>query len=171
MLAINLQVLNYVNNLLEQNMHVVADLAETKSHTTKTDFWLVSPRTSKATDQYMSDLAQATHSNNLSDAKYLKQLKRKIPIFNKTDELLLAFYERKVPLAHAVWFIKLTKATQSCKEQIKSMEKTYHGNFNWPDLFQYDEGQISEVEIPGLGRSSSIKMAKMQLIFLKISAH
>ncbi|XP_054168464.1 mediator of RNA polymerase II transcription subunit 12-like protein isoform X2 [Oppia nitens] len=68
----------------------------------KDNIWFVTSKSKNAVDQWFKDLA--------SNTKTLSQLSRKVPIFNKKEEIFSSLYEFKIPLFKAQWFIKMSAA-------------------------------------------------------------
>ncbi|KAI1305889.1 Mediator of RNA polymerase II transcription subunit 12-like protein [Halotydeus destructor] len=68
----------------------------------KDNTWLVTPRVKVQVDAWFKDLATGT--------KTLSQLARKVPLFNKKEEVLIQLYDTQVPMLKAAWFIKMTAA-------------------------------------------------------------
>ena len=71
---------------------------------TKDNVWLVTSKTKNAVDAWFKDLA--------SNAKTLSQLCRKVPVFNKEEEIFSSLYEFKIPMFKAEWFLKMSSAHQ-----------------------------------------------------------
>lgn len=69
---------------------------------TKDNFWLVVGKNKPAVDTWFRDLANAQ--------KPYSQLLRKVPIFNKKEEVLVTLSEHKVPMSRAIWYIKMSAA-------------------------------------------------------------
>lgn len=64
------------------------------------EIWYVHAKTKHAVDNWFRDLANGTKS--------LGQLGKRIPIFNSKEGMFAQLYESHVPLAKAVWFIKMS---------------------------------------------------------------
>lgn len=64
------------------------------------EIWYVHAKTKHAVDNWFRDLANG--------AKSLGQLGKRIPIFNSKEGMFAQLYESHVPLAKAVWFIKMS---------------------------------------------------------------
>jgi mediator of RNA polymerase II transcription subunit 12 len=69
---------------------------------TKDNFWLVVGKNKPAVDNWFRDLANAQ--------KPYSQLLRKVPIFNKKEEVLMTLCEHQVASSRAVWYIKMSAA-------------------------------------------------------------
>ena len=64
--------------------------------------WLVTQRAKNAIDSWFRDLA--------SGSKSLTQMIRKVPFFNKKEEIFVILNEFSVPMVKAIWFIKMSSA-------------------------------------------------------------
>lgn len=64
--------------------------------------WLVTQRTKNAIDSWFRDLCSGTKS--------LTQMIRKVPFFNKKEEIFAILNEFSVPMSKAIWFIKMSSA-------------------------------------------------------------
>lgn len=66
--------------------------------------WLVTntQRTKNAIDSWFRDLCSGTKS--------LTQMVRKVPFFNKKEEIFAILNEFSVPMTKAIWFIKISSA-------------------------------------------------------------
>jgi mediator of RNA polymerase II transcription subunit 12 len=69
---------------------------------TKDNMLLATPRTKLAVDCWFKDLTNGTKS--------LTQLTRKVPFFNKKEEIFVQLNEFGVPMSKAIWFIKMSSA-------------------------------------------------------------
>uniref|UniRef100_A0A2R5LGN9 Putative thyroid hormone receptor-associated protein complex subunit n=1 Tax=Ornithodoros turicata TaxID=34597 RepID=A0A2R5LGN9_9ACAR len=65
----------------------------------KEHFWPVTARSKNAIEAWFKDLA---------GSKPLTSLAKKVPIFNKKEEIFLTLFEFSVPMLRAAWFIKMT---------------------------------------------------------------
>lgn len=82
---------------------------------TKDHFWLVTGKNKTAVDNWFRDLANC--------GKPLSGLAKKVPIFNKREEVLLTLSENQVPIMRAVWFIKMTAAYASAMSEANKTKK------------------------------------------------
>ena len=73
-----------------------------QSINTKDNFWLVVGKNKQAVENWFRDLSNAQ--------KPYSQLLRKVPIFNKKEEVLVTLTEHKVPTSRGVWYIKMSAA-------------------------------------------------------------
>ena len=69
---------------------------------TKDNMWLVTQRAKNAIDSWFRDLS--------SGSKSLTQMIRKVPFFNKKEEIFVILNEFSVPMVKAIWFIKMSSA-------------------------------------------------------------
>ncbi|KFM72974.1 Mediator of RNA polymerase II transcription subunit 12-like protein, partial [Stegodyphus mimosarum] len=67
----------------------------------KDNFWPVTARSKNAIEAWFKDLA---------GSKSLTILAKKVPIFNKKEEIFMTLYEFSVPMLRAAWFIKMSSA-------------------------------------------------------------
>ncbi|GAB6019774.1 hypothetical protein CHUAL_001322 [Chamberlinius hualienensis] len=67
----------------------------------KDNFWPVTARSKAAVEAWFKDLA---------GRKPLSVLGKKVPIFNKKEEIFMTLFEYAVPMIRAAWFIKMTSA-------------------------------------------------------------
>ena len=83
--------------------------------TNKDNIWLVTSKSKNAVDAWFKDLA--------SNTKTLSQLSRKVPIFNKKEEIFSTLYEFKVPMFKAEWFLKMSYAYQIAMSESNNKSK------------------------------------------------
>ena len=69
---------------------------------TKDHFWAVTNRSKEQAKSWMSDL---------SGSKPLAQLAKKVPTYNKREDILQNLVEHSVPLVRATWFLKVCVST------------------------------------------------------------
>lgn len=86
----------------KQEINTFHDTAKKKPPINTKDAWLVTQRSKLAVDAWFRDLS--------TGAKTLTQLSRKVPIFNKKEEIFLQLYEFQIPMLKAAWFIKMSSA-------------------------------------------------------------
>lgn len=87
----------------KQELNTLQDTGRRKPQINpKDNIWLVTQRSKTMVDAWFRDLASGT--------KTLAQLSRKVPIFNKKEEIFLQLYEFQVPMFKANWFIKMSSA-------------------------------------------------------------
>ena len=79
------------------------------------DHWLVTGKNKAAVDTWFRDLANCN--------KPLSGLAKKVPIFNKREEVLLTLSENQVPMIRAVWFIKMTAAYAAAMSETNKTKK------------------------------------------------
>ena len=73
------------------------------------NFWLVTQKNKAAADNWMKDLATRTSLDEKGRSIYTG-LARRVPIFNKKEEVLISLCEHNVPITRGVWLIKMTAA-------------------------------------------------------------
>ena len=81
---------------------------------TKDHFWPVTPRVKHVVETWMKDLA---------GNKPLSVLGKKVPIFNKREEIFLILAEHSVPLLRAAWFLKMTASYNSAISEAKTKKR------------------------------------------------
>ncbi|KAL1427763.1 hypothetical protein MTO96_003109 [Rhipicephalus appendiculatus] len=84
----------------KQELNTIQDSARKKQQVNaKEHFWPVTARSKNAIEAWFRDLA---------GSKPLTSLAKKVPIFNKKEEIFLTLFEFSVPMLRAAWFIKMT---------------------------------------------------------------
>ena len=78
------------------------------------DFWLVTGKNKNACDRYFRDLA--------SD-KDFKYLAKKVPIFNRNEEIIMKLVEFEVPCSRGVWLIKMHAAYKAAMNEANKSKK------------------------------------------------
>ena len=78
----------------------LTDTSKKRQSINTKDHWLVTGRNKAAVDNWFKDFVHRPFSS----------LVRRIPIFNKKEELLVGLCEHQIPLNRAVWFIKMSAA-------------------------------------------------------------
>ncbi|RWS26166.1 thyroid hormone receptor-associated protein-like protein, partial [Leptotrombidium deliense] len=86
----------------KQELNTFQDTGRKKPQITKDNIWLVTQRSKNSADQWFKELT--------TNSKSLTQLGRKVPIFNKKEEVFLQLYDSQVPMFKACWFIKVSSA-------------------------------------------------------------
>ena len=81
---------------------------------TKDNFWAVTPRHKHVVEAWMKDLA---------GTKPLSALAKKVPIFNKREEIFLVLAEHSVPMIRAAWFLKMTASYNSAISEAKTKKR------------------------------------------------
>ena len=79
------------------------------------DFWLVTQKTKPLCDKYFRDLAEQT-----KDFRYLA---KKVPIFNRNEEIIVKLVEFEVPYSRGVWLIKMHAAYKSGMNEVNKSKK------------------------------------------------
>jgi len=92
----------YFSALLSEKhrINTLKDTQKKKQLVNTKEIWYVHAKTKHAVDNWFRDLANGTKS--------LGQLGKRIPIFNSKEGMFSQLYESHVPLAKAVWFIKMS---------------------------------------------------------------
>jgi mediator of RNA polymerase II transcription subunit 12 len=83
---------------------------------TKDHFWHVThtPRHKQVLEAWMRDLA---------GGKPLSTIAKKVPIFNKREEIFLTLSEHNVPMIRAGWFLKMTASYNSAISEAKTKKR------------------------------------------------
>ncbi|XP_013408893.1 mediator of RNA polymerase II transcription subunit 12-like protein [Lingula anatina] len=81
---------------------------------TKDNFWPVTARSKQAIENWFKDLA---------GSKPLTQIGRKVPVFNKREEIFTTLCEYNVPLIRAAWFLKMNNAYTVAMNESKTKSK------------------------------------------------
>ena len=79
------------------------------------NFWLVTGKNKASVDLWLKDLATGTGVDDLGKHSGQQRgtfsaLARKVPIFNKKEDVICALCEHQVPVMRGVWLIKMTAA-------------------------------------------------------------
>ena len=99
------------------------------------NFWLVTQKNKAAADNWMKDLATRTSLDEKGRSIYTV-LARRVPIFNKKEEVLISLCEHNVPIMRGVWLIKMTAAyalamsetSKTKKRQVRNLRIQLLGN-------------------------------------------
>ena len=99
------------------------------------NFWLVTQKNKAAADNWMKDLATRTSLDEKGRSIYTV-LARRVPIFNKKEEVLISLCEHNVPIMRGVWLIKMTAAyalamsetSKTKKRQVRNLSIQLLGN-------------------------------------------
>ncbi|RWS13512.1 thyroid hormone receptor-associated protein-like protein [Dinothrombium tinctorium] len=84
----------------KQELNTFQDTARKKPQITKECIWLVTQRNKNTVDLWFKELN--------ANSKTLTQLGRKVPIFNKKEEVFMQLYDSNVPMFKACWYIKIS---------------------------------------------------------------
>jgi mediator of RNA polymerase II transcription subunit 12 len=120
---------------------------------TRDDFWLVTGRNKPAVEKWLKDL---------SGSKSLSILAKKVPIFNRREEILMSLCEYDVPISRGVWLIKMTAAyTAAMQESNKSKKRVQvDPSVDWTQsLMKYLSEQrslLQEIISPSTDRLSAL---------------
>ena len=92
----------YFSALLSEKhrINTIKDTQKKKQIVNTKEIWYVHAKTKNAVDNWFRDLSNGT--------KPLGHLAKRIPIFNNKEGMFSQLYESHVPLAKAVWFIKMS---------------------------------------------------------------
>lgn len=91
------------------------DTSRKKQQINKDSTLYVTPKTKSYADAWFKDLA--------SNTKSLSHLSRKVPVFNKKEDIFTTLYEFSVPMIKAEWFIKLSCAHQTAMSESNNKSK------------------------------------------------
>lgn len=61
--------------------------------------------------------------NELAGVKPLAVIAKKVPIFNKREEIFLTLSEHQVPMVRAAWFLKMTASYNSAMSEAKTKKR------------------------------------------------
>ncbi|XP_076454432.1 mediator of RNA polymerase II transcription subunit 12-like protein [Babylonia areolata] len=130
------------------DLNTLQDTKKKQQLPVKDNFWPAA-RSKQGMEAWFKDLA---------GSKPLAQLSRKVPTFNKKEEIFSTLCEYSVPLVRAAWFIKMTAAhnmatqdtrirrrpaadqsmdwtqslTKYLREQLQKVQEFYHGSTSGP---------------------------------------
>ena len=86
-----------------------------QSINTRDNFWLVTGRNKPAVDNWLRELA--------GNRRPFSSLLRKVPIFNKKEEVLTNICEFEVPTSRAIWYIKMCAAYAMAMQELNKTKK------------------------------------------------
>ncbi|XP_064639525.1 mediator of RNA polymerase II transcription subunit 12-like protein isoform X2 [Lineus longissimus] len=111
---------------------------------TKDNFWPVTPRTKSNLEAWFHDLA---------GNKVLK----KVPIFNKKEEIFSTLCQYDVPMVRATWFIKMTSAyTIAMSENKMKKRQIVDPSLDWAQaLTKFLKEQLQKISEHYVGSGSS----------------
>ncbi|XP_033637539.1 mediator of RNA polymerase II transcription subunit 12-like protein isoform X2 [Asterias rubens] len=100
----------------KQKVNTFQDSGKKKIQISKDNYWLVTQTTkSKAAIQaWFQDLA---------GSKPLQYLAKRVPQFNKKDEIFVTLYDYGVPMIRATWFLKMTAAYSAAMSETKMKKR------------------------------------------------
>ena len=80
----------------------------------------------------------------LAGNKALSQLAKKLPIFNKKDDIFLTLCEHNISMVRASWFIKMTNAYNTAIAEARVRGRKMFDPFtgNWCGCFSCVRGRI-----------------------------
>lgn len=99
----------------KHELNTLADTSRKKQPINKENIMYVTAKTKAHVDSWFKDLA----TNN----KSYGQLSRKVPFFNKKEEMFGALYDFNVPMFNAQWFLKISYANQTALSESNNKSK------------------------------------------------
>ncbi|XP_056005371.1 mediator of RNA polymerase II transcription subunit 12-like protein isoform X2 [Ostrea edulis] len=123
------------------------DTTKKKQMPTKDIFWPAAKNQS----------AMRAWFKDLSGNKPLSHLGRKVPTFNKKEEVFSTLCEFVVPMTKAVWFIKMTAAYNvAVQEKMKQRRQMVDQSMEWCQaITKYLRDQIQKIQEPHSGPGST----------------
>ncbi|ODN03528.1 Mediator of RNA polymerase II transcription subunit 12-like protein, partial [Orchesella cincta] len=106
--------INGVNSKKSENASLPDTGKKRLQVNTKDHFWHVTPRMKSTLEVWMNDLA---------GGKQLAAIAKKVPIFNKREEIFLTLSEHQVPMVRATWFLKMTASYNSAMSEAKTKKR------------------------------------------------
>ncbi|KAK2719591.1 mediator of RNA polymerase II transcription subunit 12-like protein isoform X2 [Artemia franciscana] len=101
----------------KQELNTLADTGRKKQQISpKENFTLVTP-------QPRSKQFVETWFKDLSSGRSLQSLAKKVPIFNKKEEIFTTLCEFQIPMVRAMWFIKMTAAYTGAVSEAKNKKR------------------------------------------------
>ncbi|CAG0888090.1 unnamed protein product [Cyprideis torosa] len=120
----------FFNNILnlKRESNKLIDPGKKKSLGISKDHFLhVSPRTMQQTDNWFKDL---------SELKALTVLAKRVPMFNKKEDMFIKLFECAVPMQRAAWYIQMTAAcTPATMEVRKKNRPQTDATLEWTNIF------------------------------------
>lgn len=99
----------------KHELNTFSDTSRKKQQINKDSTLYVTSKTKNYVDTWFKDLA--------TNGKPLSHLSRKVPVFNKKEEIFTTLYEFNVPMIKAEWFIKLSSAHQMAMSESNNKSK------------------------------------------------
>ena len=99
----------------KEDMNTLADSGRRKQAINTRDFWLVTPRNKIAKDNWFKELA--------GNRRTFAALLRRVPIFNKREEVLVTLRENEVPTSRAIWYVKICAAYSAAMTETNKTKK------------------------------------------------
>ena len=120
------QYISHLNKIVESKKRVglVQDSQKKRAQVPKENFFPV-PRRKEAAVSWFQDLAST---------KSLSQLSKKVPVFNKKEEIFDNLFEKDVPIFRAVWYIKMTaayNASMTTETKLTKKKQQTDPSFEW----------------------------------------
>ena len=122
------------------------------------NFWLVTQKNKAAADNWLKDLATGTSLDAKGRSIYTV-LARRVPIFNKKEEVLISLCEHNVPIMRGVWLIKMTAAYALAMSETSKTKKrqALDPGMEWThSLVKFLKEQLSELAKLIVNYASSI---------------
>ena len=111
------------------------------------NFWLVTGKNKAAADNWLKELATGT-SVDAKGRSIFTILARRVPIFNKKEEVLMSLCEHNVPVTRGVWLIKMTAAYALAMSETSKTKKrqAFDPAMEWTHTFvKFLKEQLSEL--------------------------
>ena len=87
-------------------------------------FWFVTGKNKAAADNWLKDLATGAGLDGTGQRGLFSSLARRVPIFNKKEDVLNGLCEHNIPVMRGVWLIKMTAAhTLAMSETSKTKKR------------------------------------------------
>lgn len=99
----------------KQELNTFNDSTRKKIVLNKDNTFYVTPKTKQYVDAWFKDLSTTTKS--------LLNLTRKVPVFNKKEEILSTLYEFAIPMFKSIWVIKVSYASQIALNESSNKSK------------------------------------------------
>ncbi|XP_052783955.1 mediator of RNA polymerase II transcription subunit 12-like protein isoform X1 [Mya arenaria] len=117
-----------------------SDSSKKKPQIMKENFWPVTAQKKHYMESWFRDLA--------AGSKPLGQLSRKVPSFNKKEEIFYNLCEFNVPMVKASWFIKMTAAYYlNMQENKPKKRQTVDQSLEWTiGLTKYMKEQLTKIQ-------------------------
>ncbi len=115
--VVNAKILSDLKAIMtkKEDLNTLADSGRRKQSINTRDFWLVTPRNKLAVDNWFRELA--------GNRRTLAALLRKVPIFNKREEVLVTLRENEVPMTRGIWYVKICAAYASAMTETNKTKK------------------------------------------------
>ncbi|KAJ8310216.1 hypothetical protein KUTeg_012081 [Tegillarca granosa] len=127
----------------KREFNTFQDTSKKKQQPTKDNFWPAA-KNKNAMEAWFKDLA---------GNKPLSQLAKKVPTFNKKEEIFSTLCEFSVPMVKAAWFIKMTASYNVAMQENKTKKRqTVDQSVDWAlSLTKFLKDQILKIQEPYSG--------------------